>query len=69
MTFICCVLFVMVLFRLIGFALKLGWGIMKVALYIVFFPGIILAMIFGGMFFIALPVLIIAGIVSAAVRV
>ncbi len=59
----------MVLFRLIGFALKLGWGIMKVALYIVFFPGIILAMIFGGMFFIALPVLIIAGIVSAAVRV
>ena len=68
LTFICCILFMMVMFKLIGFALKLGWGIMKIALYLVFFPVIVLTMIFGGLFFIVLPVLIIGAIVAAAVR-
>ena len=64
-TLIGCILLLMVVFKLIGFSLRLGWGIMKIALFIVFFPGILLAMIFGGLIFMALPILIIAGIVAA----
>ena len=64
-TLIGCILLLMVVFKLIGFSLRLGWGIMKIALFIVFFPGILLVMIFGGLIFMALPILIIAGIVAA----
>ncbi len=67
-TLICCILFMMVFFKALGFAFKLGWGILKVALYLVFFPAIVLGMIFGGFIFIGLPILIIAAIVAAAVR-
>ena len=67
-TLICCILFMMVFFKALGFAFKLGWGILKIALYIVFFPALVLGMIFGGFIFIALPILIIAAIVASAVR-
>lgn len=67
-TIICCILFLMVFFKALGLALKLGWGILKIALYLVFFPAIVLGMIFGGLVFIALPILIIAGIVTTAVK-
>ena len=67
-TLICCILFMMVFFKVLGFAFKLGWGILKIALYIVFFPALVLGMIFGGFIFIALPILIIAAIVASAVR-
>ena len=67
-TLICCILFMMVFFKVLGFAFKFGWGILKIALYIVFFPALVLGMIFGGFIFIALPILIIAAIVAAAVR-
>ena len=69
MTFICCILFLVVFFKLLGLAIKLGWGIMKIALYVIFFPVIVLGLIFSGLIFIALPILIIGGIASAAVRV
>ena len=37
-TAICFILFLMVFFRLLFVALKVGWGIFKVALFLVFFP-------------------------------
>jgi len=67
-TFICCILLMMVFFKTLGFAMRLGWGMLKIALYLVFFPVIVLGMIFGGLIFIALPILVIAAIVVAAVR-
>ena len=67
-TLICCILFMMIFFKILGFAFKLGWGILKIALYLIFFPAIVLGMIFGGFIFVALPILIIGAIVAAAVR-
>lgn len=60
-TAICFVLFLMVFFKLLGIAIKVGWGLLKVALYLVVFPTVVLAMIFGGFVFIALPIILIAG--------
>ena len=63
-TAICFILFVMVFFKLIGLALKVGWGIFKIAMFLVFFPIIVPIMIFCGFAALALPIILIAGIVG-----
>ena len=68
LTLISLVILIAVFGRLLLFGLKLGWGIMKLVGFIVFLPLIILAMILGGFAFVALPILLIVGIVSMAVR-
>ena len=56
------ILFLVVMVQLIGLAIKASWGIFKVCLFLVFFPIIVLGLIFGGLIFVALLFLIIAGI-------
>ncbi|MCR4990792.1 MAG: hypothetical protein K6A38_08020 [Lachnospiraceae bacterium] len=62
LTLIALILFFAIFGKLIGFALRLGWGIFKIALYLVFCPAVILFMIFSGLIYVALPILIIVGI-------
>ncbi|MBQ6129999.1 MAG: hypothetical protein IJI51_10085 [Lachnospiraceae bacterium] len=66
-TAICLILFLMVFFKLLVLAFKIGWGILKISLYLVVFPVVALSLIFGGVFFIALPVILIAGATGMAV--
>ena len=68
LTIIMMIMFFVVFGKLIGFAFKVGWGMFKIAAYLVFLPAIVLMMIFGGLFYIALPILVIAGIVGMTVR-
>ena len=68
LTIIMMIMFFAVFGKLIGFAFKVGWGMFKIATYLVFLPAIVLMMIFGGLFYIALPILVIAGIVGMTVR-
>ena len=63
-TAICFVLFLVVFFKLFGVALKVGWGIFKIAICLVLFPAFVIALIFGGLAFIALPIILIGGIVG-----
>ena len=65
-TTICFILFLMVFFKLLGLAFKVGWGIFKISIFLIFFPVIALPLIFGGLLFIALPVILIAGIAGIA---
>lgn len=58
------ILFFLIFGRMIGFAFRMTWGIFKVLLYIVFLPLILLLMVFGGLIYIALPLLIIVGVLS-----
>ena len=69
LTLLMIIMFFAVFGNLIGFAFKVGWGMLKIAAYLIFLPAIVLMMIFGGLFYVALPILIIAGIVGMAVRV
>ena len=68
LTLISLVILFAVFGRLLLFGLKLGWGIMKIVGFVVFLPFIILMMILGGFAFVALPILLVVGIVSLAVR-
>ncbi len=60
------VLFLMVFFKLLGIAVKVGWGLFKIALYLICFPVIVLALLFGGFVAVALPVILIAGVTGMA---
>ena len=68
LTLLMMIMFFAVFGKLIGFAFKVGWGMFKIAAYLVFLPAIVLMMIFGGLFYIALPILVIAGIVGMLER-
>lgn len=62
------IMFFAVFGRLLFFAIKVGWGIFKIAAYLIFLPAIVLLMIFGGLFYLAIPILIIAGIAGLMQR-
>ena len=63
-TAICFVLFLMVFFKLLGVAFKVGWGVFKIAMFLIFFPVIVPVLIFCGLAALALPIILIAGIVG-----
>ena len=50
--------------KLIVLAIKATWGITKVLLCIVFFPIILIGLVLGGLIYIALPILVVAGIIA-----
>ena len=61
-------LFIILMFAVFGkmiiFAFKASWGILKVLLTIVIFPLFLIGLFFSGLVYIALILLLIAGIVS-----
>lgn len=61
-------LFIICMFGVFGklfcFGVKAAWGISKFVLTIVFLPLILLVMVAGGLIFIALPVLLVIGVVG-----
>ena len=65
---LCTILLLVIFFKILGLAIKLSFGILKILLYLVFFPGIVLALIFSGVFVVAIPLLIIAGLLSLVVK-
>lgn len=64
MTVLFFIIFFMIFGKLIGFAFKATWSIMKVMLYIVFLPLILVGMVFKGLVFVALPILLVVGLIS-----
>ena len=68
LTLLMMILFFAVFGKMLGFAFKVGWDMLKIAAYLIFLPAIVLMLIFGGLFYVALPILIVAGIVGMAAR-
>ncbi len=64
MTILFFILFFMIFGKLVGFAFRATWGIMKVMLYIVFLPVTLVGMMMGGFIYIALPILLVVGLLS-----
>ena len=50
--------------KILGLAIRASWTILKVVFTLVFLPVILIAMCFAGLFYIAIPVLIVVGIIS-----
>lgn len=58
------ILMIMVFGKLIGFAIRAAWGISKVIVTLVFFPLILIGLVLGGLIYLALPILIVVGLVA-----
>ena len=58
------VLMIVVFGKMIGFALRASWGIMKLLCTVIFFPVILIGMVVGGLMYIAFPLLIVGGIIA-----
>lgn len=63
LTIIFGILMLVFIFEIIGAGIRLAWGITKVLCTVIFFPVILIALFAAGLVYIALPILIIAGIV------
>ena len=50
--------------KLLVFGIRAAWGISKIVLTVVFLPIILIALVAGGLFYIAFPILIVLGLVS-----
>ena len=62
LVFIC--LMIGVFGKLIGLAFKMTWGIAKVLFTLVFLPFVLIALTIGGLVTIALPLVVVVGIIS-----
>ncbi len=58
------ILMIYVFFKIAWFAIKLSWGIVKVVFGLIFLPLILIGLFLGGLAVIAIPVLVIIGIIS-----
>ena len=64
LTFIFTILMLVVFGKLLICAIKAAWGITKILLYIVFLPLILIGLAVAGLIYVAIPVLIVVGIIS-----
>lgn len=62
------ILMISVFGNLLGFAVKATWGLAKVLITLVFFPIVLIGLVMAGALYIAIPVLIVAGIASLIPR-
>ncbi len=69
LSFIFVVLMLLVFGKLISFAFRAAWGLTKIVLFLILLPVILVLMFFGGLVFLALPILIIVGIISMFVHI
>mgnify|MGYP007047941148 CR=1 FL=1 len=49
--------------KMIGLAFRATWGITKICFRLVFLPIVLIALVLGGLVYIALPLLVVVGVV------
>ena len=52
------------IWKLFVFGIKASWGIMKLLCTVVLFPVILIGMVVGGLLYLALPLLLVAGVLA-----
>lgn len=62
-TFLFMIMLFSVFVKMVGLAVRMSWGLMKIFVNLVFFPLVLIGLVFGGMLIFALPILIVVGIV------
>ena len=64
MTLIFSILMIWIFGKLIGFAFRAAWGVTKILFTFLFLPVVLSALVIGGLIYIALPLLLIIGVVG-----
>ena len=55
------------MWKVIALAVKMAWGFLKIGFYIIFLPIVVIGLFLGGLIYIALPILIIGGIIALVI--
>ncbi len=63
LTFICLILIIAIFGKLLGFAVRMAWGITRILFTIVFFPLILAGLVLGGLASVMLPILLVLGVI------
>ncbi len=58
------IIFLWIFGKMVGYAFRASWSIIKVMFTLVFLPLILVGLVFKGLVFIALPVLLVVGLFS-----
>lgn len=58
------ILMLMIFGKILIFAIKAAWGITKICFSVIFLPIVLICLVFAGLLYIALPLLIVIGIIS-----
>lgn len=64
LTLLFTILMIIVFGKLFLFSIKAAWGVAKILFTIVFLPVILIALVIGGLIEIALPILLVIGVIS-----
>jgi len=68
LTLIFIILMIALFAELIGLAVRLAWGILKVVGVVIFWPLILIGLAAAGLIYVALPLLLVTAVVGIAVR-
>lgn len=66
LTIIFAILMIAIFGRILAWGIKAAWGLTKILLVVVFLPFILIAFALSGLIFLALPILLIVGIIVLA---
>lgn len=64
LTAVCMILIFLVFGKILWFAIKAAWGISKIIVSVVLLPLFLIGLVLKGVFFLAVPALLIVGIIS-----
>lgn len=64
LTFIFCILMIVVFGNIVTFAVKMAWGVSKIVINLVLLPVIFIGMVLAGLFWLAIPLLVVIGLLS-----
>ncbi len=64
LTFIFSILMIVVFGNIVAFAVKMAWGVSKIVINLVFLPVILIGMVLAGLFWLAIPLLVVIGVIS-----
>ena len=68
LTLIMMILMISVFLKLFGFAIRAAWGLTRMILTFLFFPVVLTVMIFSGLIYIALPIILVVGLMSLVAK-
>lgn len=64
LTFIFSILMIVVFGNIVAFAVKMAWGVSKIVINIILLPVILIGMVLAGLFWLAIPLLVVIGVIS-----
>ena len=64
LTFIFSILMIVVFGNIVAFAVKMAWGVSKIVINLVLLPVILIGMVLAGLFWLAIPLLVVIGLIS-----